>query len=80
MDYNWMNIAGIAKNHVGLYGQAVSWFQRPIEANRNYPHTYFVLGVALALIGQLDEARRSVRAGHALIPRSPPALAQHGRR
>jgi TolB-like protein len=68
MDYNWMNIAGIAKNHAGLYGQAVSWFQRAIEANRNYPHTYFVLGVALALLGRLDEARAAVRAGLALNP------------
>jgi TolB-like protein/class 3 adenylate cyclase len=68
MAYLWMNYAGIAQNYAGLYDQAVPWFRRSIEANRNYPHPHFVLGVALALIGRLDEARSSVRAGLALNP------------
>jgi TolB-like protein/class 3 adenylate cyclase len=68
MAYLWMNYAGIAKNYAGLYDQAVPWFRRSIEANRNYPHPHFVLGVALALLGRLDEARSSVRAGLALNP------------
>ena len=66
--YRWMTVAGIAKNHLGLYDQAVRWFRRSIEANRNFPHPHFVLGVALALLGRLDEARSSVRAGLALNP------------
>jgi hypothetical protein len=61
----WMNVAGVAKKYTGLYDQAVPWFRRAIEANRNYPHPYFVLGVAL---GRLDEARSSVRAELALNP------------
>ena len=44
------------------------WFRRAIEANRNYPHPHFVLGVALARLGRLDEARSAVRAGLALNP------------
>ena len=44
MAYAWMTQAGIAKNHLGLWEQAVAWFRRAIEANRNYPHPYFVLG------------------------------------
>jgi hypothetical protein len=40
----------------GLYDQAVPWFRRAIEANRNFPHPHFVLGVALALLGRLDVA------------------------
>jgi Flp pilus assembly protein TadD len=39
-----------------------------IEANRNYPVTYFVLAVALAQLGRLDEARSAVKAGLALNP------------
>ena len=63
-----MNIAGVAKNYLGLYDQAITWFRRAIEANRNYPHPHFVLGAALAMLGRLDEARSSVRAGLALNP------------
>ena len=61
MAYLWMSWAGIAKNYLGSYEQAVSWFRRAIEANRNYPHPHFVLGVALALLGRLDEARSAVK-------------------
>jgi TolB-like protein len=68
MAYSWMTYAGIAKNYAGLYDQAIMWFRRAIEVNRNYPHPHFVLGVALALLGRLDEARSSVRAGLALNP------------
>jgi len=68
MAYNWMSYAGIAKNYLGLYDQAIPWFRRAIEANRNFPHPHFVLGVALALLGRLDEARSSVKAGLALNP------------
>ena len=45
MAYAWMTHAGMAKNHLGSYEQAVAWFRRAIEANRNYPHPYFELGV-----------------------------------
>jgi TolB-like protein/DNA-binding winged helix-turn-helix (wHTH) protein len=68
MAQNWMSYVGIAKNYLGVYGQAIPWFRRAIEANRNFPHPHFVLGVALALLGRLDEARSSVRTGLALNP------------
>jgi TolB-like protein len=68
MAFHWMTVAGVAKNYLGLYDQAVSWFRRAIEANRNHPHPHFVLGVALALLGRFDEARSSVKAGLALNP------------
>jgi tetratricopeptide (TPR) repeat protein len=68
MAYHWMTMAGIAKNYLGLYDQAIPWFRRAIEANRNHPHPHFVLGVALALLGRLDEACSSVKAGLALNP------------
>ncbi len=68
MAYSWMNVAGIAKNHLGLWEQAVAWFRRAIEANRNFAHPHFVLGGALAHLGRLDEARSAVNAGLALNP------------
>jgi TolB-like protein/class 3 adenylate cyclase len=68
MAYAWMTHAGMAKNHLSNYEQAVAWFRRAIEANRNYPHPNFELGFALTQLGRLDEARSAVRAGLALNP------------
>ena len=68
MAYLWMTHAGIAKNHLGSYEQAAAQFRRAIEANRNFPVTYFRLAAALALLGRLDEARSAVKAGLALNP------------
>ena len=44
MAYVWMTYAGMAKNQLGSYEQAVAWFRRAIEANRNFPHAYFDVG------------------------------------
>jgi TolB-like protein/class 3 adenylate cyclase/Flp pilus assembly protein TadD len=68
MAYSWMSAAGVSKNHLGLWDQAVPWFRRAIEANRNDPHPHFVLGAALARLGRLDEARSAVKAGLARNP------------
>ena len=51
MAYRWMTHAGIAKTHLRHWEQAVAWFRRSIEANRNFPHPHFVLGAALAQLG-----------------------------
>ena len=66
--YTWMGIAGIAKGHLGSGEQAVAWFRRAIEANRNYPTVYFNLAAALAQLGRLDESHSAVKAGLALNP------------
>jgi TolB-like protein/class 3 adenylate cyclase len=66
--YIWMTTAGIAKNHLGLCNQAVPWCRRAIEANRNWPHTYFVLGAALARLDRVDEAHSALKTGFALNP------------
>ena len=63
-----MHIAGYAKNHLGQWEQAVAWFRRAIEAHRDHPHTNFQLGIALAQLGRLDEARSAVKTGLALNP------------
>ena len=66
--HTWKGFAGIAKNHLGSWEEAVAWFRRSIEANRNYPHPYFHLAVALARLGRVDEASSAVKAGLALNP------------
>ena len=66
--YTWMNLAGLAKLVLGGYEHAFAWFQRSIEANRNYPQAHFNLGIALARLDRDDEARSMVRAGRALNP------------
>ena len=66
--HTWMNNVGLAKLHLGSYEQAVGWFRRAIETNRNFPVTYFRLAAALAQLGRLDEAHSAVKAGLALNP------------
>jgi TolB-like protein len=66
--YKWMGRAGLANLHLGCWEQAIAWYRRSIEANRNFPYIYFVLGAALAQLGRLDEARSATKAGLALNP------------
>ena len=66
--YKWMGRAGLAKLHLGNWEQATAWYRRSIEANRNFPYIYFVLGAALAQLDRLDEARSATKAGLALNP------------
>ena len=66
--YIWLFIAGVAKNYLGSWEQAVAWFRRAIEVNRNYPEAHFWLAAALAQLRRLDEARSAVKAGLALNP------------
>ena len=58
----------MAKLHLGSFEQAVAQGLRAIEANRNYPRTYFVLAAALARLGRIDEAQSAVKASLALVP------------
>jgi tetratricopeptide (TPR) repeat protein len=60
----------------GLWDQAVQWFRRAIEANRNYPRSHFGLGAALAELGRVDEARSAVKAGLAVNPTFTLSLAR----
>jgi TolB-like protein/class 3 adenylate cyclase len=68
MAYVWMAAAGTAKRHLGIWEEAVAWFRRSIEANRNFPESHFELAATLAQLGRLDGARSAVRAGLALDP------------
>ena len=68
MAYLWMTTAGSAKLHLGSHEEAIAWFRRAIEANRNNPAAFFNMAAALAQIGRLEEARSAARAGFALNP------------
>ncbi|WP_348637534.1 hypothetical protein [Bradyrhizobium sp. ISRA443] len=63
-----MHCLGRAKIQLGAEAEAVSWFRRSIEANRNFPLTHFHLAAALGLLGALDEARTAAKAGLTLDP------------
>ena len=64
----WMNFAGLAKLQLGADEEAVAWFRRSVDINRNHPRTHFYLAAALAHLGRLDEARSAAQAGLALDP------------
>jgi TolB-like protein/class 3 adenylate cyclase len=66
--YIWMTFVGIAKLYLGSCEQAVAWFRRAIEVNRNYPLAYFHLAAALAQLGRLDETHSVVTTGLMLNP------------
>jgi TolB-like protein len=66
--YRWVAIAGVAKNLLGNWEQAVAVFRQSIEANRNHPYAHFMLAAALAQLGRLEEAHSAVKAGLALYP------------
>jgi tetratricopeptide (TPR) repeat protein len=55
-------------NVVGTYEEAVSWYRRSIEVNRNFPIAHFLLGAILERLGRKDEARASIETGLALDP------------
>ncbi len=64
----WMYWVGIAKSQLGDDIEAVIWFRRSIEANRNFPLAHFTLAATLALIGELAEAQLAAQAGVELDP------------
>jgi TolB-like protein/Tfp pilus assembly protein PilF len=65
----WMVWVGVAKVQLGADAEAVVWFRRGIDANRNFSIAHFNLAAALARLGELDQARAAVKAGLALDPR-----------
>jgi TolB-like protein/class 3 adenylate cyclase len=66
--FRWLLMVGFAKLQLTAGAEAVGWFIRSIEANRNYPVAHFGLAAALALVGSLDQARAAAEAGLALDP------------
>jgi len=66
--FRWMMWVGLAKLQLNADSEAVTWLRRSIEANRNLPLAQFLLVVALAQLGLLDEARATAQAGLRLDP------------
>ncbi|MBR0801847.1 adenylate/guanylate cyclase domain-containing protein [Bradyrhizobium jicamae] len=66
--YIWSMYGGLAKLLLGADVEAIDWLRRSLEANRNYPIAHFFLAAALSQVGQLGEARATVRAGLVLNP------------
>ncbi|QOG20250.1 MULTISPECIES: winged helix-turn-helix domain-containing protein [Bradyrhizobium] len=66
--FAWMGDIAFAKMQLEADAEAVTWFHRSIETNRNYAFARFGLGSALAHLGRLPEAQAAVRAGLALNP------------
>jgi TolB-like protein len=66
--HHWMSSAGTSKLHLAQDAEAVMWFRRAIEANRNFAFTHLSLAAALAYLGKIDEARAAAKAGLALEP------------
>jgi TolB-like protein/class 3 adenylate cyclase/Tfp pilus assembly protein PilF len=66
--FRWLTMLAFAKLQIDAPDEAVNWFQRSIEANRNYPIAHFGLATALALLGSLDDARAAAKVGFTLDP------------
>ena len=66
--HHWMSSAGTSKLHLARDEEAVAWFRRAIDANRNFAFTHFSLAAALAHLGKIDLARAAAKAGLALEP------------
>jgi TolB-like protein/class 3 adenylate cyclase/Flp pilus assembly protein TadD len=65
----WLVYVGLAKVQLNADAEAVVWFRRGLDANRNFSIAHFNLAAALARLGKLDEARAAAKAGLALYPR-----------
>jgi TolB-like protein len=65
----WMIYAGLGKLQLGADADAVIWFRRGIERNRNHAINHFLFAAALAQVGSLYEARAAAQEGLTLDPR-----------
>jgi TolB-like protein/Flp pilus assembly protein TadD len=66
--HHWMSSAATSKLHLARDEEAVLWFRRAIEANRNFAFTHLSLAAALAHLGKIDEARAAAKVGLELEP------------
>ena len=64
----WMAFVGFAKAQLNADEEAVIWFRRSIEVNRNQPMGHIGYATILALLGEIAEAQAAAQAGLALDP------------
>jgi len=61
--FRWMMFVGVSKLQLGADADAAIWLGRSIETYRNFPLPHFLLASALALLGDLDQARAATQTG-----------------
>jgi tetratricopeptide (TPR) repeat protein len=66
--YIWVAYIAAAKLFLGADEEAVGWYRRSIEINRNYPIAHLYLAAALEGLGRQDEAQAEAQTAHALNP------------
>ncbi|KJC60479.1 adenylate cyclase [Bradyrhizobium sp. LTSPM299] len=66
--FRWLANVGFAKLQLAADLEAVNWFLRGVEANRNWPLTHFGLAATLAHLGKLDEAQAAAKTGFTFDP------------
>jgi TolB-like protein/Tfp pilus assembly protein PilF len=64
----WFMFVGMGKLTTNADLEALDWFRRSIETNPNNALSHFHFAGALAMVGDLTEARSSAQAGLALDP------------
>jgi TolB-like protein/class 3 adenylate cyclase/Tfp pilus assembly protein PilF len=64
----WSMFVGMSKLTTGADLEAIRWFRRSLEANRNHALTHFHFAATQALVGSMQEARSAVQEGLALDP------------
>ena len=64
----WLASGAFAKLHLNKFEEAIPILRRALDINQNYPHTHFRLAMALARLGQVNDARAAAQAGLALNP------------
>jgi TolB-like protein len=62
----WFMFVGMGKLAINADLEAIAWFRRSLEANRNHALSHFHFAAAQALVGDLKEARSTAEAGIAL--------------
>jgi tetratricopeptide (TPR) repeat protein len=66
--FQWMMMVGTANLQLNADAEAVFWYRRSLDENRNNPMAHFLLAAALAQLGELAQAQAMVQAGLALDP------------
>jgi TolB-like protein/Tfp pilus assembly protein PilF len=66
--HRWLYYIGLSKLQLNEDAEALGWLQRSVEANRNSTLAHFMLAATLALLGSLDQASATAKAGLADNP------------
>jgi len=67
--FAWFMFVGAAKAYLGKDEEALPWFRKSIDANRNNPWPFLHLAASLAHLGRLNEAVEEMKAALAIDPK-----------